>query len=232
MILYIMDFYCINLDERKDRWEKICLQFKNLYGTNLIRYPAISHQIGWIGCSLSHISLFLENYHKAPILMVIEDDCYFHTDFIERWEKIYNWLSEHPDQWDIFVGNPTFVENVLQILDQKLGLVSYDRGGTTNFIAYNTKSIKVIKKMEMFYQKIHEIAKTCPIRSRWYAIDKFISNNFKCITSAPYLTEQSNSYSSIEKKWVEYHTIIDQSEKKILEILNKNLSYKEYALDI
>jgi GR25 family glycosyltransferase involved in LPS biosynthesis len=48
--------YYINLDKRTDRLKEITEELKKM-NLEAIRFSAISHQFGAVGCSLSHLSI-------------------------------------------------------------------------------------------------------------------------------------------------------------------------------
>ena len=69
-------FY-INLDHRNDRRANVERQLAN-FNWKYNRFPAIKHENGRIGCTLSHLQLL--NYAKnqnLPYIVIIEDDIEF-----------------------------------------------------------------------------------------------------------------------------------------------------------
>lgn len=225
-----MYIYCINLDHRTDRWNNIKNQFNDMEEYHLIRFPAIKHQYGWIGCGLSHLKLIESFFDDKKDLIIIEDDCMIQPEnFLLKFTKIYEWLDNNRDEWEIFNGNPSFVNiKKAKILDTTLGIIKCT-GGTANFIIYNYKKYKqIILKFEKYKKHLNQWINNIELHnvkvphSHKYLpiIDKFLPNNFICVTSVPYITSQSASQSDIEKKEVNYNNILTVSEKKLLILLN------------
>ena len=70
----MLDIYVINLSERTDRWEQIITELGTDF--NLIRVNAVKHEIGTIGCFMSHqkcIQIAKDNGLSS--IIVAEDDC-------------------------------------------------------------------------------------------------------------------------------------------------------------
>lgn len=72
------DVYFINLDHRFDRLAALKKEFKDLGIKAPVRLRARKHDIGSLGCSMSHLDL-LSHYEAIPsrLLMICEDDCEF-----------------------------------------------------------------------------------------------------------------------------------------------------------
>ncbi len=51
--------YCINLDERQDRWVSAKKEFELIGVSNYERFSAIKNDIGHIGCRDSHIEVII-----------------------------------------------------------------------------------------------------------------------------------------------------------------------------
>ena len=84
-----MEGYYINLDKRTDRKKEIEKYIKKYYIFNkLIRFPAVEHNYGALGCALSHIEC-LKNLMKTKgeKFIILEDDF-----FILKKISIYRFL--------------------------------------------------------------------------------------------------------------------------------------------
>ncbi len=68
--------YCINLDKRKDRWNKSMKEFDKIGISHRVRrFPAIEHKIGIAGCTLSHLEIVKEcKRDKIKKVLIFEDD--------------------------------------------------------------------------------------------------------------------------------------------------------------
>jgi len=98
----MLDIYVINLKDRIDRKNTLIKLFETFKNINLIFIEAVKHEIGSIGCSLSHkkcIQIAKDNNFKN--IIVIEDDCAPVNIFEEKLINIKNFLETY-DDWDIF----------------------------------------------------------------------------------------------------------------------------------
>ena len=58
LLNYFDRVYCINLDERKDRWEECVDEFNKIDALNDVeRFSAVEHERGIAGCTLSHYEI-------------------------------------------------------------------------------------------------------------------------------------------------------------------------------
>lgn len=96
----------INLDRRRDRLEEIIEEFKKMEipPNKIIRFDAISHNIGNIGCSLSHLNVMKmvkENGWKN--VLILEDD----FSFVVNKEYLNEFLNyvfkELNKSWDVIM---------------------------------------------------------------------------------------------------------------------------------
>ena len=207
------NIYLINLENRTDRKDLFINNNNNIISKlfNINLFNAIKNDIGWIGCSLSHLYLvYYAKYNNLPYIIVSEDDTIFSTLDYELINNILLKLTNNLDDWTIYNGNPTFGEvlynnsimNVSNsIIDENLINISF--GQTTNFIIYNRKS----------YDKILSYDFSEPI-------DIYISKNFTQITYKNYITKQYESYSDIESKIVDYTNFILVCNNYLLGLLN------------
>lgn len=98
--------YCINLDNRVDRWKKSNIFFtENMI--NVERFSAIKNSNGALGCALSHTEIIkIAKQQNFKNVLIFEDD----FNFINYDYKIIkDSFNELPEDWDIFyLGfNPT-----------------------------------------------------------------------------------------------------------------------------
>ena len=122
--------YCINLDDRPERWEETQKVFQ---GTGIVpkRFSGLRHSEGWKGCGASHVALAREAMRRGlPWILILEDDCDPVADFSERWPVVKAAL-EKEDGWDIFLGGPTFILPPVEPL--KSGLVRIDGAYALHF---------------------------------------------------------------------------------------------------
>ena len=110
--------FCINLEERTDRWQECLLNFEKYNITNYERIDAvkIQEQInpkrkGQIGCCLSYAKTIekaiQENLNQ---FLILEDDFYFTDEKDILNIKLTQSFNELPNNWDLLylggtVGN-------------------------------------------------------------------------------------------------------------------------------
>lgn len=95
--------YCINLEERTDRWEQAQIEFSKIGIQDQVeRWPGIKHTDGNLGCTLSHKTL-IEHCKKEGYnnVLVFEDDVLFVETDTDKLEEAFNELKEL-DNWDLF----------------------------------------------------------------------------------------------------------------------------------
>ena len=190
--------YCINLDERPEKWEQIQADFKNT-GLNVARFPAIKHAKGWIGCGQSHVALArLAKQKGLEWILIVEDDCQPMPWFNERWPQIKKALWEERASWDIFLGGPTYIQGPIDPIRPEL--VKITQGLTTHFYVLNATA----------YDKV--IAWN-PDRDG--SIDWYFSNTLRTITTSPFLAIQRPSFSDIAGKDMNYNNIFKESQNQL-----------------
>src|SRR3989338_7260452 len=127
-----INIYCINLDERQDRWNLMKNQFSKIPKINLIRYPAIKNKMGWKGCSQSHLNCIKEVFKTEKFAIIMEDDCKINNkkQFFNILKNIIDWLYLENINWTIFNGNPNNRKNYpIKKVNDDLQL--YETSGTT-----------------------------------------------------------------------------------------------------
>ena len=68
-----MKNYCINLDERPDRWKQVQKEAARLH-MDIERFPAIKRDRGHDGCKESHMTLLEQLKKEETFMMIVEDD--------------------------------------------------------------------------------------------------------------------------------------------------------------
>lgn len=102
----ILDFvdkiYCINLDNRRDRWESAIQQFSEIGILDyVLRVPAIVHRDPRVGCRDSHMLCIkdaIENDFKN--ILILEDDVQFLPYKTDTLTEIIRFLSKDT-YWDL-----------------------------------------------------------------------------------------------------------------------------------
>jgi len=192
--------FCINLDRRPERLEKVCLQFEKHDIENVMRFAAVdgsklSYQgplnAGQMGCTLSH--LLLLEYAKdngLDSLLIFEDDLILADDFNQRFETA---IKELPEDWCMlyfggnhFKGTKPFSPNLVQ-LNGTL---------TTHAIAIHSRfydvAIKTISEslnqiIDVYYMQLH--------------------NLYPCYAINPKIAFQAQGFSDLECRNVNYTSL-------------------------
>src|SRR3990167_9690175 len=135
---YFDRIYCLNLDRRKDKWERLSKRFEKL-NISVERFSAIDgkHEdivtewklkkqtadlekqpfmdtSGKMACDLSHRKIIEDaKYHNFDNFLVFEDDVLFHKDFHNQFQKI----QQIKDWKMIYLGSSHSAWNGVKFLD-------------------------------------------------------------------------------------------------------------------
>jgi GR25 family glycosyltransferase involved in LPS biosynthesis len=196
---FVDSIYCINLDDRKDRWECSSKQFKkhNLFverisgikGSDMnLEFPSEIKE-GAVGCALSQLfTLKLAKHKEDKKFLLFEDDVEFDDNINEKFSKIY---SEIPNDWDmIYLGGQHFHGMNLQKVSENVYKCEYTL--CAHSVIFNHTVY------DRFINSLIDITKPCDVH---YAESHKDINAYVII---PHLTWQRNSYSDIENVNVDY----------------------------
>lgn len=193
---YFDKIYCINLDERPDRWEQVLNEFKKVGIENVERFSAVKHEKGAIGCRESHLNIIKKaKEEKLNNVLIFEDDVFFIDDNIKFISKTLEDLKNI--DWDLFYLGAT--------VDPNVGFMNKitDNIFKTNF-AYTTHAYAINSKI---FDKILDQAPYHPI------IDVFYCRNIvpmgKSFIMNPMVAIQQEGYSNIEKHQADYGWMVD-----------------------
>lgn len=190
--------FCINLDERKEKWEATQAAFKGT-GIEPRRFSAIRHAEGWKGCGMSHVAIAREAMRLGlPWVLVIEDDCQPSPDFAQRWPTVKDALWDERGSWDIFLGGPTYVQGPAQMHGKHL--LEIGNGFALHFYVLQAVA----------YERA--IAWNA---DRHGPIDVYYSNQFRIVTTQPFLALQRPSESDIQMGKRDYTYLFEESEEAI-----------------
>ena len=190
--------FCINLDERPEKWAATEAAFQN---TGIVpkRFPAIRHREGWRGCGASHVAVAREALRRGlPWILVIEDDCLPVKDFTERWPVVKEALWKERGSWDIFLGGPTSVEGPIDTIGKHL--IQIDTGYALHFYVLHATAYERALGWNP---------------DRHGPIDVYYSNEFRMVTTTPLLAIQRPSESDIQGFSTDYTELFVESMNKI-----------------
>ncbi len=201
------EIWCINLDHRTDRWEKVQKEFDSvgvLYRVQ--RFSAIKHSDGRIGVIKSNLALMkMAKEKNLKNILIFEDDVHFINDSVEiltnaleqigtlKWSAIYLGANTHTKLEIITRSKP----NILQLKN----------AFAAHSIAYNSNVFNIfINKYEGL-----ETIEYNDILDVWLA--NSIQKKNLCLVLNPIITTQYESYSDIEKRDVNYSFMEDRFKK-------------------
>jgi GR25 family glycosyltransferase involved in LPS biosynthesis len=196
---YFDKLYCINLDKRTDRWQLVEPEFKK-HGLDVERVPGYDGsklnlefppeiREGAVGCSLSHLfTIKLAKQNKLNNFLLLEDDVVF-EDGVN--EKFFSVLDQVPDDWDmLYLGGQHFHGMNMTQVNENVYKCVYTLAAQSVGIR-NTV-------YDYFIDKLMDITK---INDLHYAESHKEINAYVII---PHLSWQRNTYSDIEKTYVDY----------------------------
>ena len=191
--------YCINLDKRHDRWERVSKSFKD-NNIDVIRFPAIENKDGRVGCIKSHVEILkLATKNNFKNVLVFEDD----VKFIDNIKD--GTFEQLPVNWDTCYLGANLHNNLIKHSDN---LYIINKAFSTHAIAYN-KSIfnTIINK----YDNIESLDNFSDIYDVWLSNNIQTKNNSFLIY--PMVAVQEMGYSDIEKRNIDYSFIIERYKK-------------------
>jgi len=187
--------FCINLDEREDKWANTIVAFEKT-GIRPKRFSAIRHSEGWRGCGASHIAIAREAMRQGlPWVLIVEDDCLPTPEFSKQWPTVKEALWKERDAWDIFLGGPTYVEGPVKV--HKYPLFEIGQGFALHFYVLHATA----------YEKA-----LAWNPDRHGPIDVYYSNIYRIVTTYPFLATQQPSLSDIKKEQTNYTDIFHDAD--------------------
>jgi GR25 family glycosyltransferase involved in LPS biosynthesis len=216
-----MNILYINLQHRIDRNNSILNQFYQIKDhINLSRFNAIKHSNGAIGCALSHINCIdIAINNDWDHVIILEDD--FH-------------LLVNPDFFLSHIKTLLQVDFDVCLIAPFLRKITNINHNYAKVIEAQAASGYIIKKhyfhtlLDNFKQAEYALSNNKPYEI--FAIDqhwKSLQTKHNWITSIPILGKQSESYSDIEHKQVNYDSAFIKSNINKYLIPQTN-TYQEY----
>lgn len=161
--------YCINLDERPDRWRETRAAFEGS-GITPQRFPGTRHSEGWKGCGASHVAVVTEAKRRGQEwVLIIEDDCAPCDGFAQRWPPLREELWANRGGWDVFLGGPTQIHGPAKHLSTNIILIGH--GYALHFYVICARNYDAVLKwdaeehgpIDVYYRDIFQIATTMPL---------------------------------------------------------------------
>ena len=219
----ITNIFYINLEHRTDRKEHVEAQLSKIGFKNFERFNAIKMENGAVGCSMSHLKV-LQQALKSGLdhILIVEDDIEFLDPelFKTQLEKFLQ--NRTSSNWDVVLiaGNnmPPY-----ETVDDTCVKVSRCQT-TTGYLVNGHYIEKLMNNVKMGLTKLlrePEKHAQYAIDKHWFALQE--KDNWFLIT--PLTVVQREDYSDIEKKVINYQSIMTDLDKK--ELFEKIRVYKE-----
>jgi GR25 family glycosyltransferase involved in LPS biosynthesis len=210
---YFDKVYCINLEERTDRWDSCLEKFKEYGIVNFKRFEGIkvngnlsSKKLGQIGCSASFYNILKDardkNYNN---ILILEDDFNFTVSKDEMSEALGKAFEEMPKDWDMFYLGANIVNEIMHNPIEKYSenLFKLNSAYTTHSICFSKNSFD---KILNFFQSEENWVEN--LMTNYESIDVFFAKDFhianKCFIWKDLLCLQEPSFSSIENTFYNY----------------------------
>ena len=211
IMLEVMSVVYINLDHREDRRTHVETQLKSIGIENAVRFSAIKHDDGALGCSMSHLKC-VENAKKNndKYLMVCEDDIEF-TDpdlFTTQLNSFFN----SNIKWDVILLAGNNMMPFVQENNYSIKVMNCQT--TTGYIVKNTYYDTLINNYKDGIERLIETNNHLK-----YSIDKYwfrLQRKDNWYLIIPLSVVQKEDYSDIEKKITNFKSYM----------LNYNKCYK------
>jgi GR25 family glycosyltransferase involved in LPS biosynthesis len=211
----IQHVYYINLEDRKDRKEKVENELQKIkLKAKVERFNAIKMTNGAIGCSMSHLKC-LEQAKKLhlPHIFICEDDIEFlnPTLFISQLNNFFE--STSTNDWDVVLvaGNNMIPFNAIN----NFCIQVFNCQTTTGYIVKN----KYFDKLIANYKEGIQLLLRNQDKKQLYAIDKYwlqLQKHDKWYLIIPLSVVQRIDFSDIEGKITNFQNYM----------LNYNKAYK------
>jgi GR25 family glycosyltransferase involved in LPS biosynthesis len=119
--------FCINLDNRNDRWDKCLGEFDKLHMSHLVeRVSAYKMSPPIAGCSRSHIECIrLAKQNNYSRVLILEDDITFHNEiFYDILINAHAQLSTIGVNYDILYFSANLYGNTNKLIDTNLAKIT------------------------------------------------------------------------------------------------------------
>jgi glycosyl transferase family 25 len=211
----IKNIFYINLDTRLDRKSFFENQMRMIGINNAKRFNAIKHNIGAIGCSLSHLELLkYAKQQNMDHILIMEDDIMFTRPKLFVY-YLNNFLIKHKN-FDVLLiagnnmGEYTRLDNFC---------VKISKCQTTT--GYLVKSHYYDRLIQNYEEGINNLKLNSALLNK-YAIDQYwtklqLYDRWYLLT--PLTVTQKPDYSDIEKKEINYNNLMLDLEKTKLKQL-------------
>jgi GR25 family glycosyltransferase involved in LPS biosynthesis len=209
--------YCINLEERKDRWDLCEEKFKEYGITNYVRFDGVkvngnlsSKKLVQIGCAASFYNVFKDasknSYEK---ILVLEDDFDFTVSKDEIINNLDRAFKEMPQNWDMFYLGANVMNEIMSNPIEKYSenLLKLNSGYALHSVCFSKEALnKILNFFEGKGDWLENLMKNYEAIDVFFAKDFQVSN--KCFVWKDILCLQEPAFSSIENAFYDYTNLM------------------------
>ena len=206
----------LGLPETWERRQSFLKTSQRIIGADVKIFDGLRYTPGWMGCALSYQFLAKKALEANwTRLEISEDDVLVPPNYLQRKEKINQWLEDNLDLWDVFSGLIAQVHPDTKILDvyEYAGekLVVIDRMVSMVHNVYSEKSLKLLSEWSMKDDAANN------------TIDRYLegSKNLRVVVALPFLVGHKEEVNS--SLWgfnnVQYRTLIQKAESDLLRLM-------------
>ena len=202
------EIYCINLDERTDRWQHAQQEFMKAGILDKVkRFSAIRDEDGRIGIIKSNLAIVkMAKEKKLKNVLVFEDDFEFIVDNPQKvLQDTINQIGNN--KWYLFYLGANTHQKLLKI---KPNLILLKNAFAVHSMTYSNLMYDIFIRK---YDGIKTIKNFNDILDVYLA--QQIQEKYICLMTNPMMTTQMNSYSDIEKRVVNYDFIEERYKNNI-----------------
>lgn len=205
---YFDEIYCINLDERPDRWQHAMQEFtKAGIEDKVKRFSAIKENDGRVGIIKSNLSIIkIAKEKKLKNVLVFEDDVKF---IVDDPQKVLQTSIEQAKglNWYLFYLGANTHEKLIRF---KPNLILLKKAFAVHSMAYSSLMYDLFIKK---YEGLNKISQFGDILDVYFA--QQIQEKYICLMTNPMMTTQMNDYSDIEKRDVNQEYIEERYKNNI-----------------
>lgn len=206
---YFDEIYCINLDDRTDRWEHAQEEFRKVGILDRVqRFPGIRETDGRLGVIKANLAIIkIAKEKKLKNVLIFEDDVKFIVDNPD--EVLSKAIQQIGNiKWHLFYLGANTHQKLVKF---KPNLILLKNSFAVHSMAYSELMYDIFINK---YDKIKSISTFDDILDVFLA--RKIQEKFICLMTNPMMTTQMNSYSDIENKNVDYSFIEERFKNNIL----------------
>lgn len=188
-----MKAWCINLDNRFERWKAFLSDDELSSFVETERFPAIYNKNGSLGCVMSHLEV-MKRFDANDMNIIFEDD----FERVNEISHITEAISQLPADWHCLYLGAMLHEHLTRYSPNLFRLQS---GWCSHGIIYNGRTVA------------DEILRHTPedIHGKWRNIDTWMAHEiqprFNCFITDPIIGIQHPGYSDIIRRQRDYDMI-------------------------